>query len=1033
MNVPCPQSIACTETADLKFKTLIASQLLLLCLLWVPGLATADNNSLADTTIDSIDPNQIPFGKPATVSLSLNNLPTEAMVALQPAAPFATHTLRLTQPVRRLAKYNNIVFAAGGDTIYSLNFTGQSAEILQSTPTKHPISELQVGDQDLLAATEGGELLLYRINANSALNLKRTIAFDGPITTFALAAGKAYVLIDQKRLTVVSLGDEKPLANIALQNRFHALAVNGDYVYLTRDDIGVQVVNVGDPHKPQIYPGFGISGGGQEITVDNNLAFVAGGPSGMTVLEVSDPQQVRWLGSHNKMGPVHGVSVYQGIIAIVNNANQRLVSLDVSNPLLPITDSIFKPQGRIQDILVDWPYVYVASSVGVERVDFSSSAAIQISNEGINQGGSRRAFIQNDIAYVADWFSGLHMYDISIPDSPRHLGNYHTPGSSKGVVVRDNIAFVGDDDHGLQIIDVSNPMDPQKISEVLSTGLAYTMKLVDDLIYLADHRGGFHIVDVSDVQQPKLIGSYDTPGKSWAIDVADGIAYVADDSSGLLVFDVRDPRSITLIGQFNPGGYAEDVKVAGQHAYVAFFDKGFYILDITNPREPQLTGQTPIPGNARSVSLDGPYAYIAGWESGLQIVDIRKLNAPEIVAYYDTDGSAWGLDLYKNHAYVWDWWGGVKVIDISDPLQPRLAGQYHSKGLIQRLAISGDYLYTANGAGGMQVYDIKNPLNPIWATGLDISGSVQDIALAGDKAYLAADDEGISIADIADPFHVRWLGRLATPGRIQRLHADDTLLIAEDDTAGLLIVDVSQPRNARIASKLETKSNDFWLQEHYLYVTLPNHLMIYYVASPQHTALVAQHKFEHEPHWLRVSGDTVALNETGKGIHLLQRKQNQIQKVGFFPFTAPVADLQIFGGRLYVASESTGILDIDISDPARPTLSVLYPPTAVLGSLAINEHAIFVGGGKTVNSVSRLKDLTLRRSTAQQLELRLPADLPMGSYQLTLVRPDASLRVLETSLSVKPAKSNKPKFTMEDFKKIMEQQRLNSQNPPPLP
>ena len=949
------------------------------------------------------------------------------------------------QPANVLTKHQDIVFAAAGDTIYSIDFSKPYAQTLGLTLLKHPITALCVENDKLYAGTDNGKVLMYDIGADSVLALQGTLSLNAPVTAMAVASDKAYVLAGQRKVLIFPLAGSdnlrhtQPQAEVPLQGRFNAIFVAGTQVYLSGDEFAVQVIDASDPSSPRINPGFRLPfGQGQDITVEGHLAFVAGGASGMSVFDVSDPQHIHWMGSHHKMGPVYDVAVYQGIIAIVNNAAERLLSLDVSNPQLPITDSIYKPQGHINDLLVDWPYVIAATNEGVERIDFAASAAIQISNEGINQGGSRRAFIRDNIAYVADWFSGLHLYDISIPHAPRHLGNFHTPGSSKGVVVRDNIAFVGDDDHGLQIIDISDPQQPRKISEILTSGLAYTMKLVGDLIYLADHRGGFHIIDVSDIQQPKIIGSYDTPGKSWAIDVADGFAYVADDTSGLLVFDVHDPGAIELIGQFDPQGYAEDVVIAGNHAYVAFFDKGFYILDITNPRQPQLTGHTPIPGNARSVALDGPYAYIAGWESGLQVVDIRKLSAPRIVSYYDTDGSAWGVDIYRNHAYVWDWWGGIKVIDISNPLQPQAAGRYHGKGLIRRLAIQDNFLYTANGAGGMQVYDIQNPLNPIWATGLDISGAVRDIALAGDKAYLAADDEGIVIADIADPFYVHWLGRLQTPGRIQRVSGDDSLLVARDERVGLLLVDVSQPGNPRIATQLpmtcRDNSNDcfdFQLHQRQLFLSSAEKgLTVYRINEHFQLVPLAHFPTEQPAHLVRVTQDTIVLSETGRGIYLLQQHDNQIRPTGFFEYSGVVDDIQVYGQHLYVASGPVGVLDIDISDRSSPRLSVVYPPTATLDSLAVNEHAIFVGGDKTVNSVTRIADVSLRRTRDDDFQLQVPANLPMGSYQLSLMRPDGSKYVLQKSLSVKPARSKKPKFTMEDFKKIMEQQKLNSSSTP---
>ena len=140
-----------------------------------------------------------------------------------------------------------------------------------------------------------------------------------------------------------------------------------------------------------------------------------------------------------------------------------------------------------------------------------------------------------------------------------------------------------------------------------------------------------------------------------------------------------------------------------------------------------------------------------------------------------------------------------------------------------------------------------------------------------------------------------------------------------------------------------------------------------------------------------------------------------------------INDLQVSAGHLFAASDATGVLDIDISDPKTPTLTALYPNTVVMGPMAVNAKAIFVAGDKTVNSVSRLGDIALQRTPDSDIQLQLPAGLPMGNYQLSLVQPNGNKVVLEKTLSVKPAKRKKPKFTMDDFKKILEQQKLNKQ------
>ena len=102
-----------------------------------------------------------------------------------------------------------------------------------------------------------------------------------------------------------------------------------------------------------------------------------------------------------------------------------------------------------------------------------------------------------------------------------------------------------------------------------------------------------------------------------------------------------------------------------------------------------------------------------------------------------------------------------------------------------------------------------------------------------------------------------------------------------------------------------------------------------------------------------------------------------------------------------------------------------------MAPIAINDQAIFLAGDNSINSVTRLADISIRQSANNKVKIRLPASLPLGNYQLTLLQPDGEKQVLGDVLTVKPAKSKKPKFTIEDFKKILEQQKLNNLNTAP--
>ena len=57
-----------------------------------------------------------------------------------------------------------------------------------------------------------------------------------------------------------------------------------------------------------------------------------------------------------------------------------------------------------------------------------SSMSHSVTVSDITKGGyARKLFISGNYLYLADWHSGLHIYDITYPYKPVHLANIHTP------------------------------------------------------------------------------------------------------------------------------------------------------------------------------------------------------------------------------------------------------------------------------------------------------------------------------------------------------------------------------------------------------------------------------------------------------------------------------------------------------------------------------------------------------------------------------------------------------------------------------
>ena len=752
---------------------------------------------------------------------------------------------------------------------------------------------------------------------------------------------------------------------------------------------------------------------------------VADGNTGLTLLQRNKQQQLQWAGSYNKLGTITLISKLDDRVLVADD--RGILSLfDISRPATPLLLSDFRLPAAPRAIALDQGLAHVLTDTELLLIDFSAESTPAISNLGVNLGGSRRSFIENDVLYVADWFSGLHIYDISKPNSPRLISSFKTPGSPKGVLVRDGIAYVADDDKGMQFIDVSDVRHPKLISHLQLDGLCYTMKLRGDWLYLAAHYGGFHILNVADAKKPRLVGTVNTPAKAWAVALLDNLAFVADDNSGILIFDVRDPAKPQLKGVYDPKGFAEDIVIRDGIAYVAFFDQGLHILDLrADPTKPKLISKLATPGNARGIQLKDKRLYLASWDAGLHILDISNLKQPKIIGQYDTAGATWGLSEKNDYLYAMDWWGGVRVIDIHQETAPQEIAQYQGAAQILALTLKDNFAFAANGSRGLQVFDTTNVLNPVWATGVDLDGEARDVAVQGNYAYIAAGDGGLVVVDISNPFQSHWVARLPMKGMADRVLAHGNTLFLMEHAGDLRLIDISQPTQPRLLRSLSLQAHDIWLQNDTLLIS-NNHREILLFDVKNMTDLEPLQKIViNSPKIVRAWQDKLFVAQQNFGVRSFELRNGQYVESHSLPYSGDIEDLQLRDHTLFASVRNQGLLHIDAN---RMKLESLYPTTHDITRIALNKDAIFFAGEAIITSARLLPDVS-QQQDGLAIQLSLPADLPIGSYHLLIQQADGQQQVLHNAFKVSFPKKKKSKFTLEDFQNIMKQKDFEGQAP----
>lgn len=965
-------------------------------------------------------------------TVSVSNWSVDHSLALLNGGPYSENNIQLPASISQIQRMGEkIVALSNNNDLYILDFSVNPAKQILHAPMDEEVTALAIHDNDVVVGFK--ETGIFRLKITEKKSIKKSkISSVANVTQIRINKNIAYLLSSNIIVRQPLIESNKSIKSTSwlLPKRCNDFDLLDDSLVLIGPEFGLGIVNTTNPGT--FTATLKLQGSKQQLSLLGTTALIADGIGGLVLVDLQEQNKPRWLGSHNKLGSI-GKILTSDTRSFVVDRNIRLASLNINNQELPITGSFYKPESQINDALLgqtnkkQGDVVFIATSLGVEKIIFPAGSHGQISNEGINQGGTRRAYIADGLAYVADWFSGLHIYDISDPSQPRHLGNMHTPGSSKGVVVEDGYAYVGDDDYGLQIVDVRDPTKPVTVGSVLTTGLAYTLKKRDELIFLADHRGGFHIINVKDVTKPFIVSSYNTQGKSWAIDVQDDIVYVADDTSGLLVFDISNLDNPKQIGQFDPSGQAEDVVIRDNHAYVSFFDEGLYVLDISKPAQPTLISHLPVPGNARSVVLQDKYAYIAGWESGLHVIDISESKSPKIVGSYDTKGSAWGADIDGNYAYVWDWWGGVKVIDVTNPVRPTLKSQYHANSKINKLRQKNNFIYTANHAAGVQVFDANNVLNPIWSTGTDVNGNVLDVWPSDGLPLLFAvsDEEGLLVFDIADPFYIHLLSKQRIDGTAKLVREDNGNIFVATSQGELLVFTIDQEYSLSKKQILRLDVNDLWVDGNVLYVASKTEGLLNLTIDHQGKIKPRKKLVDEKVYILGASEKYISAATVNFGVDIWERTPRGVRPLVNINVADQILGLAIQGTSLLVLTSKRGLMHFDISNSDLPRLNARYPSTDNYSDILMHNNAVFFAGQDTIASVQLLPKLQWKLIDDNKLRVSLPEKLPIGNYHLAITDLKGNEYMWPNALSVQLKKSGKPKLSIEDFQKLLEQYRKN--------
>lgn len=377
----------------------------------------------------------------------------------------------------------------------------------------------------------------------------------------------------------------------------------------------------------------------------------------------------------------------------------------------------------------------------------------------------RNSAVKDNYLFIADYSSGLHVADITVPSVPLPVTTLSI-SSAKDVVISGNTAYVTGG-QSLYVVDITDPSNPGITGSVqVTNSQAEGLDVQGNLVAVACFNDGFSLVDVSDPANPvvshheeKTGGTY-TLGQAYDAElrVIGSLMYLflSNNLTTAIYRIAGTPGSPILYARSNtlPGSDEVAVSENGSYLYLAgsWYIRSYSIVSLFSPTSLDLLDPSP-DEPVEGIAVSGDRAYITMRDVGFATIDISDPNNMSELVVFNTPGEAQGITVDSGYAFVSDGSGyGLHIYGIAEPESPMLLDTY--TGLVgpTDLTLQGDYLFVTETANDWQmtVLDISNPLSVAYAGGTT-SYTPVGMKVVGDRIFFAAERSGTMMYDISDP------------------------------------------------------------------------------------------------------------------------------------------------------------------------------------------------------------------------------------------------------------------------------------------
>ncbi len=315
--------------------------------------------------------------------------------------------------------------------------------------------------------------------------------------------------------------------------------------------------------------------------------------------------------------------------------------------------------------------------------------------------------------YVSDEYTGVHVYDVADPATPRAVATIALQGN-RGTAVKGDILYASEGnqlhvyrrdgdtftlvttleaEYEYDYSDTPPPwnegdgysyfscacgyeMAPDAPRAGSSGGSSYaTFAVIDDFLYRVDG----HKLVVYDIQEPAEPVELQRVHLGWTVETIYPTAQYLfiGGTRGMFVCDRINPGEPVMIGSVEHIRACDPVVVAGDIAYVTVRGGNrcgespdeVMTVDISDPSTPWIVSKKPM-ATPYGLAVREPFLFVSTGEHGFALLDVTHSNQPAILKTW----TEWPTKdfLWSNDVLIVLGFDDLHIYDVSDPQKPVL-------------------------------------------------------------------------------------------------------------------------------------------------------------------------------------------------------------------------------------------------------------------------------------------------------------------------------------------------------------------------